>query len=375
MTRVVLLKQGLEAKGGLEKATLRIAEAFAKKGCDVTIVTASQNCTPQPGIRIASFPIDAWLPHRKLQAWNKVCSSYIRDNPAEVVLGFDRTTHQTHIRAGNGLHAAYLQRRAPYESRWRKTSFALNPLHRTILRLEEEALRHSDLRRLIVNSAMVRDEAIEHYNINPSLIRVVHNGVEWSELNTHFQNWPSIRNEVAFQIGSDPAAFHFLFVGHEYGRKGLDAFLKGLSHLRTHDPRVIVIGRDKNIPAYRRLAARLGLENVYFLGPMQDLYRFYALADVAVIPSYYDPFANVTLEALAMGLFVVTSRHNGGHEVVEKDCGTTIDDLQDPGCMAASLALALQHPKTEESARRIRYSVRYLDYPLQLERFTGTCLA
>lgn len=375
--RVVLFKQELQAKGGLEKATLRIADAFVKKGCDVSIVTATDvpACPSIADITTVSFPLRGTLPHSYLKNWDQICRNYIAKEPADIVLSFDRTTLQTHMRAGNGVHAAYLAQRSSQSSLLKKTSFFLNPLHRTLLRLEKEAFASPNLRRIIVNSTMVRDEAIDHYGVDPRLLHVIHNGVEWSELSSHFQQWPSLREDAASEIGSDPAAFHFLFAGHEYGRKGLEALLYGLSLLPEKDHiHLLVIGRDKNISSYRRLAQWLGLPHVHFLGPRKDLYRFYALADACVVPSLYDPFANVTVEALAMGLFVVTSKHNGGCEVLDETRGAVIDDLSAPEAVAQSLRLALQHPKTEESARQIRYSIRHLDYPLHLERFTTACL-
>lgn len=376
MKRIVLFKQELTAKGGLEKATMRIANAFLEKASDVTIVTGTpkEECPSIPGITIASFPVRGWLTFTQLNAWDEICRSYIAKHPADIVLSFDRTTLQTHMRAGNGIHAAYLHQRRLLVGPWKKASFAYNPLHRTILRLEKKALGNPNLRRVIVNSSMVRQEAIDHYGVDPSLLHVIHNGVEWTELAPEFQNWPALRNETALEIGSDPAAFHFLFIGHEYGRKGLDFLLKSLSRLPVNDARLIVIGRDKNISAYKQKAERLGLRHVYFLGARKDTSRFYALADAVVVPSLYDPFANVTIEALAMGLFVVSSKHNGGSEVLDKSRGAIIADLLEPEAVAKSLELAMQHPKTEESAQRIRYSVRYMDYPLHLERFTSACL-
>jgi len=377
MPRVVIFKQELTSKGGLEKATMRIAKAFVDKECEVFIVTATPQllCPVMTGVIPVSFPV-RWLVHfTQLTAWDAVCKSYASRHKADVILSFDRTTPQTHIRAGNGIHAAYLQRRSEEVTPLKKASFAINPLHRTILRLEKEAFASKALRRVIVNSAMVKDEAIEHYGVDPSLLQVIHNGVEWSEMESSFQKWPSLREEAAKEIGSDPGAFHFLFAGHEYGRKGLDHLLHGLSRLRRTDPRLIVIGRDKHIGAYKRTAEKLGLKHVYFLGPRKDLHRFYALADAAVIPSLYDPFANVTIEALAMGVFVVSSRFNGGSEVIDDSRGAIIENLHDPDSVATSLALALKKPKTEETARDIRYSVRHLDYPLHLSRFTAACLS
>ncbi len=375
MTRVVLLKQELAAKGGLEKSTLRIANSFKAKGCNVVIVTATplDQCPPSFDIPIVSFPLKGLLHYTRLKNWDAICRHYMAAYPADTILSFDRTSYQTHIRAGNGIHAAYLANRCKYVSKIKQNTFAINPLHRTILRLEKQAFTSPLLQRLIVNSFMVQKEAIDFYGVSPSLIQVVHNGVEWTELSREFENWPITRREVAQEIGSDADAFHFLFVGHEYHRKGLDQLLLGLQALSSDDVRLLVIGRDKNSADYREKARRLGLRHVYFLGPRSDIHRFYALADAAVIPSLYDPFANVTVEALAMGLFVISSRFNGGAEVLEKNSGAIIPELQDPDSVTESLALALQRPKTKSSAAEIRDSVRFLDYPLQLERFVAAC--
>ncbi len=56
---------------------------------------------------------------------------------------------------------------------------------------------------------------------------------------------------------------------------------------------------------------------------------FYQLADALAIPSFYDPFANVTVEALAMGLFVVSSRSNGGFEILDPSKGIIIENLSE----------------------------------------------
>ena len=65
------------------------------------------------------------------------------------------------------------------------------------------------------------------------------------------------------------------------------------------------------------LAAKLNIQRrVTFFGPQKEIRPFYQFADALVIPSFYDPFANVTVEALAMGLFVVSSKSNGGHEIL-----------------------------------------------------------
>lgn len=380
MSRIVIFKQELRAKGGLEKAAFRIANAFVQKGCEVTLVTAtpSQACSIIPGVHIASFPLSDVLRHKRLTSWDTICQNYLSNSPATISLSFDRTTPQTHIRAGNGIHAAYLDHRRKQTSMLKQTSFRFNPFHRTLLQLEKHAFHSPNLRRIIVNSDMVKQEAIRYYDVDPQRFVVLHNGVEWTEFTTHFADWPVLRSHAAYEIGSDPSAFHFLFAGHEYRRKGLDLLLDGLACLKnasSREFRLVVIGRDKHIESYKKKARRLGLKHIYFLGPRTDAHRFYALADACVIPSLYDPFANVTVEALAMGVYVVSSAYNGGAEVLQEHTGTIIKDLHDPHSIAESLQLALERPKTFDSSETIRYSVRFLDYPFQLDRFINACLS
>ena len=67
----------------------------------------------------------------------------------------DRNSRQTHIRAGNGVHKAYLEIRKKESSFLKKASFVLNPLHRSILTLEKKAFESKELKVLFVNSNMV----------------------------------------------------------------------------------------------------------------------------------------------------------------------------------------------------------------------------
>ena len=55
-----------------------------------------------------------------------------------------------------------------------------------------------------------------------------------------------------------------------------------------------------------------------FVGPVDDPVPYYAAADALVLPSFYDPFGLVVLEAAACGLPVVTSRVNGASELLSE---------------------------------------------------------
>ncbi len=363
MNSLVLFKSNLRAFGGAEKYALRMARAFQAKGHCVTILTTGQIDHPETlaPIRVVSLPLKSRLSFRRVQEYDRFCLDFVAKEHPEILFGLDRNSFQTHLRASNGVHAAYLKHRALCDPLWKRLSHRFNPLHRTLLSLEKTAFEHPELKKLYTNSHMVRNEILEHYRVDPQKIEVVHNGVEWSEMQTDFEQSLELKR----------SSFHFLFVGHHYRRKGLEKLLEGLRLLPDRDFQLSVVGKEKNTKPFIALARQFNLEKkVHFFGPQRHLRPFYQRADALVIPSFYDPFANVTIEALAMGLFVISSKTNGAHEILNKTNGAIIDSLKSPEAIAAALKTALDHPKTKERATLIRASVRHLDFAAQLVPFT-----
>jgi UDP-glucose:(heptosyl)LPS alpha-1,3-glucosyltransferase len=190
-----------------------------------------------------------------------------------------------------------------------------------------------------------------------------------------FERWTEERGRALKRHQLDPNLFHFLFIGNGYLRKGLSQLLIGLSRLSRRDFHLCVIGKDNKMEDYAAQAFQLGLsKQVRFFGPQPEIRPFYQLADVLVIPSFYDPFANVTVEALAMGLHVISSKSNGGCEILTEQNGTLIDDLLQPDSMVEALEKGLKNQKTPESAHRNRLSVERLDFSHQMKILMESCL-
>lgn len=373
--RVLILKSNLATRGGVEKYTYRIAQAFMKNNCDVTVLTTGKIPTSYRN-RIDAISLGelSRLSIRNLYLFDRWCKEWIQDHPSDIIFGMDRNAFQTHYRAGNGVHAAYLKRRSLEVSLLKRISFYFNPLHRRLLKIEKLAYEHEDLRCLFTNSDMVRKEILEHYNTDSRKVVTVHNGVEWQELQKDFDVW--IASKRLQDQGATPPPYHFLFIGNGYQRKGLHHLLYGLSSLKGEKWILTVAGKDKNRRYFVDLARQLSIDDkIHFVGQTANVRHFYQAADALVIPSLYDPFANVTVEALAMGLFVISSKNNGGHEVLTEDNGTIIEDLNDPSNMIRALSSALEKRKTEASALNIRQNVQHLDFSKQLDKIVHTTLA
>jgi UDP-glucose:(heptosyl)LPS alpha-1,3-glucosyltransferase len=372
MNHVVLLKSRSGGQGGLEKYASRIARAFVEKGAKVSILTTGDAL--QSEIPVFSTKTIPWPAFVRMEQFDSFVQSWLKKNKADLVFGMDRNRFQTHFRAGNGVHAAYLESRILTEGRLKALLCQCNPLHLKILELEKAAFENPALQKLFTNSHMVRNQVLERYNTDPKKVQVIHNGVEWHEMEADFDNWPQGKTRALQKFNLNPNYFHLLFIGNGYLRKGLDRLLLALSQLKMREFHLSVIGKDNQMDLFRAKAVQLGLkDHVQFFGPSQEIRLFYQLADALIIPSFYDPFANVTVEALAMGLFVVSSKHNGGHEILTPQNGAVIEDLLSTDAMVDALQRAIQHKKNLVQARLIRESVKHLDFSHQLKILMESC--
>lgn len=372
---VAILVHHALKQGGLENTARRAAAAFSARGCQVSLVTFAPTSTKSERISYESLGVG--LPSSLLKLWQFDWRSHrvFQKKPRDIIFGFDRVRHQTHLRAGNGVHAAYLQQRA-LTDRWiKRITDSLHPFHRSLLHFERQAFENPSLRRLFTNSHMVRNEILHHYRVEPDKISVVHNGVDWASSQQLFDRWPEGRAQLLADCHLPSSAFYFLFVGHGYRRKGLEFLLHGLARIQDPHVHLLVVGRERRPATFRALTARLGLDKrTHFLGARSDVWHLYQAADALVVPSIYDPFANVTVEGLAMGLYTISSRHNGGHEVLTPATGTTISTLDDPDAVAEALQRAIARPKKHNSAEVIRDSIRALDSARQLDQMVTLTL-
>ena len=186
---------------------------------------------------------------------------------------------------------------------------------------------------------MVKEELIRHYALREDQLTVVYNGVDLEEFSPRRRElWRSTQRQA---LGIAPETLMLLHVGSGFERKGVGTILRAMARASAAC-NLIVVGGDKLEGRYRSLAGELGIASrVHFAGVQQDPKPYYAAADVFVMASLYDPFANASMEALAMGLPVVTSTKSGAAEILEQGkTGYVCDALDISGFSSAIDALA-----------------------------------
>ena len=183
-------------------------------------------------------------------------------------------------------------------------------------RIEGERTLAQSADRVICASDGEREMLINVYGVAPNRIVTVPCGVDTGRFR------PMGGAAVRRRLGIDAGAPIVLFVGRIEPLKGIDVLLRAAAQLegRFH---LLVVGGDEKDSARKgelvALARQLGIERkVTFLDAVAhaDLPLYYNAADICVVPSYYESFGLVAVEAMACGVPVVASRVGGLRETV-----------------------------------------------------------
>ena len=186
---------------------------------------------------------------------------------------------------------------------------------------------------LITCSAYMREHVADIYGLEEDRVTVVPNGIDPSEL-VPVDDLASLRASFA-----EPHEKLVLLVGRLVYEKGFQLALEALPGLieRVPGTRFIVAGSGTAEEDLRRQAGELGLDgHGTFVGWIGDdvLHSLYRIADLTVVPSIYEPFGLVALEAMASGSPCLVADTGGLREVVpNEDVGLRFRS-RDPGSLA-----------------------------------------
>ena len=308
--KIGLVRRGYSATGGAEAYLRRFADAASAAG--------------HSSVLFADGEWPEWTGERVRLAGGsprKFADALAAANPRErcdFVFSLERVWSCDGYRAGDGVHASWLARRAEFEPAWRPFFRRFSAKHRDLLEIERALFSPGGARVVIANSEWIKREIGQHFGFPAERTHVVYNGVP------AFHAPPNARAELG--LGADE--YVLLFAGSGWERKGLSFAIDAVNAATASRPTLLVAGRGpaKEMPRVR------------FLGPVANMARVLGAADVFLLPTLYEPFSNACLEALAAGLPVLTTEHNGFAEIIERGVeGEVYPDPRDIPKIAAGI--------------------------------------
>ncbi len=182
--------------------------------------------------------------------------------------------------------------------------------------MERTGIEQADA--VIAVSTETRKDVLNHFDIAPERVHVIHNGIDLDE----YQRSGS--TEALVRHGVDPNRPFVLFVGRITRQKGIIHLVNAIPDIDPSLQVVLLAGAPDTREIGQEMAERVeavsqgrsGIVWIPEMLPREEVIEFYSKAAVFVCPSVYEPFGIINLEAMACETAVVASAVGGIPEVV-----------------------------------------------------------
>lgn len=193
---------------------------------------------------------------------------------------------------------------------------------------------------IIAISDHAHRQLVERYGFDPEHVHTIPHGVDTDRFYPRSEPHPAV----------DPDKQTLLYVGRLGARKGLDLALEALARIEEPAVEFLIAGTGRHEATLRKRASELGVsEQVRFLGyvPEEELPSLYSSADVFVLPSRYEGFGLVVLEAMACGTPVVGVSAGGIPTAIDHGSNGTVVD-RDADALSEAISAVISTGYTNE---------------------------
>jgi glycogen synthase len=316
--------------GGLARHVRKLAEALVRQGVCVDVLTRGVGSQPDVDrprvqdsggvsvhrVREPGWPRDldrfvAWVEQMN-EDMLAAGEALAQERSYDLVHGHDWLVGQASAALADRLGVPYVTTIHATEH-GRHQGWVENPPQSHIHSVERWMAHRADA--VVVCSYYMRGHVADIFDIDERRVTVIPNGVDPSELRPT-GDLAALRREFAA-----PHEKLVLLVGRLVYEKGFQLALDALPNVidRVGNVRFLVAGSGTHEAELKAQAQRLGLcEHGTFLGWIGDdaLHSLYRMSDLCVVPSIYEPFGLVALEAMASGCPCIVADTGGLREVV-----------------------------------------------------------
>ncbi len=366
--------------GGVEKYIFFMVRHLLDAGHEVHYFCHFWEDGADPRIHFHRIP-NPFKPLRALKVWSfdRWSEKAVARGDFDLVHGFTKTSRQDIYTDGSGCLRDYEEyslganAASPLKRGLRRVG-----LHRRVVEgIERARFTPGNFHRVVCMSELVRDQILRRYPLDPDKVLTLYNGIDVE----HFSpaNVELSRALLRDEHGLEPDAFVVLLVANDYRRKGLATVIEALAQVKAagglasdRPLRLAVVGKERaaRVREFEQRAADRGVAHeLRIFGPQRDIARWHAAADLFVLPSHFDIFGMVVLEAFATGIPAAVCTRAGAAEIVDDSNGVTFDDPDDAGAIAAFIqALDADPARARKMGEAARRTAETYSWPAHMER-------
>ncbi|ENN96075.1 group 1 glycosyl transferase [Methanocaldococcus villosus KIN24-T80] len=310
--------------GGLAIHCKGLAEALVKLGHEVDIITADHHLPEYENIRgvnvyrVRPLTHSHFLTYAILMAEEMEKKIGILKRDYDVVHCHDWMTHFVGANLKHVVNMPYVQ--SIHSTEQGRCGGIHSEDSRTIAGIEY--LSTYEACQVITVSKSLKDEICYIYNVPEDKVRVIYNGINPEEFDIEISE--EERLAIRRNIGVYDHEIMILYVGRLTYQKGVEYLIRAMPIILSKFPNAkLVIAGNGDMRGYLEdLSYRVGVrDRVIFLGFVGGdfLPKLYKASDIVVIPSIYEPFGIVALEAMAAGKPVVATSVGGLREIIKHE--------------------------------------------------------
>jgi len=347
--------------GGAEWLVFELASALSQLGVEADILAAQGNSNAD-NVRILCPDGDS--KRIPLASFSKLISNYTDRNHYDIIHStIPLSFADVYQPPGGSFAEAIIRNAASYRNKlvfsYKKATAFTNRHRAGMLRAEKMLCSNPNGPIIAALSNYVKDQFINHYNLESERIALVPNGVKVdNEVDAGIAGKlkAQIFQQLAIESSANPV--FFLFGANNFRLKGLNVLTEALALLdKSPTPRIpyLIVAGSGKINKFRSLAEKLNVgKRIVFLGHLPNIQNAMSISDVAVLPTFYDPCSRYILEALAACKPVITTKFNGASDFfVNNRHGKVIDNPENVNSLAEAIRYFTDTKNIENASKAI----------------------
>lgn len=358
MARIVLSTTDVHLTGGVERVVVECANRLARRGHEVTALAARiDRAVLDPAVTARPVPVPLDLDARTGLGFRSRASRALRELRPDMHGSFSVLSPPGGVFWVPSVHRVGYELLRSRRGAAGRLALRLHPYHAVRLRLERAMFAPGAYRALLTQAEGVKADLVSAYGVPAEDIEVLPLGYDDERFDPARRAAERAAARERFGYGRDDRVL--LFVANELERKGWDTLVAAVRQL--DDPSVRVLGAGREVPQEAPAWVR-------WAGADQDVPQLHAAADAFVLPTRYEPWGLVIVEALGSGLPLVTTRLAGAAAAVrDRETGWLVDDPEDAEALAEGIRWALSGAAADPET--IGASVRDYAWPRIVDRY------
>ncbi|MGA2266128.1 MAG: glycosyltransferase family 4 protein [Phycisphaerae bacterium] len=358
--RIALVIERMDVRrGGRETSTAQIAAELARRRHDVTVLCQTGGWSGE-GVKVRPLGASGLGRASRLRRFVAAVQNDISASRYDVVHAMlplpGANVYQPRGGTIPAQWAASLRRRPMFVRPLVHLARPFRPCRGLLGRLERQVASDPNVLCLAV-SRMVAQEFARYYGRTDG-VQVIYNAADVPDpAAAQARQW---RQDLRAHLRVAEGDAVFLTVATNFALKGvaeaIEAFARWYhDERRKTGGRLVIVGRELVEGYHRHASLRDVGPEVVFVPPTENVFQWYAAADVCLLLSWYDPCSRVVLEATRCGVPSITTAFNGAAEVLAGGAGLVVpsprsqaeiaaamEDLAEPARRAAFLAACRQ---------------------------------